>query len=438
MLRAGPGAVALVAFCGWTIVADATAPILTPCDELPSAVAALGPASSVESYGLAPAVSIAVASITATPDGGRSVLRFARGGDAPEDVKLAGRVPGIAVTPDGKTAYAIVRVVDRKGGLRNVDLVRIDLETARAGVVASLPATARGLALGGDGASLLVASRDEIRTFVFPSLTSGPLYRAIGDNVGVAPLPGSSYVLLAQSSRVVLADLAAPQDRDGLVLAQETSAPAPLRGLLDSAGDAGPIALADGGRAWCVRAEPPASSPPKKVEPPPETPPAAEPPPVVAAAAAAALAEPPPPAQPPVTSPPREPPAVASPPQEPPSVTPSPEESPPVASPPQEPPPEPGGAAEPGTVFGTISGPAMAEVTAVVLLGPDNVLREAARAIPDEQGRYKSAALPPGSYRLIAAGKRGRVLICNPPFISLKVASNGAVEAPVLKVLSAQ
>ena len=92
----------------------------------------------------------------------------------------------------------------------------------------------------------------------------------------------------------------------------------------------------------------------------------------------------------------------------------------------------------PGTVFGVVEGPSLAEVAAIVLLGPDNVLHEAARAIPDERGRFVSSALPPGTYRLVAAGKGGRVLICEPPFITIRVDSNGAVEAPVLKVLRAQ
>jgi hypothetical protein len=89
-------------------------------------------------------------------------------------------------------------------------------------------------------------------------------------------------------------------------------------------------------------------------------------------------------------------------------------------------------------VHGLVEGPAVSEVAAIVLLGPDNVLREAARVVPDRQGHFVASALPPGAYRAIAAGKAGRVLICEPPFITIRVDSNGAVEAPVLKVLRAQ
>jgi hypothetical protein len=43
-----------------------------------------------------------------------------------------------------------------------------------------------------------------------------------------------------------------------------------------------------------------------------------------------------------------------------------------------------------------------------------------------------------GGYRIVASGKKGRVLICEPPFVTIRVGSNGAVEAPVLKVLRAE
>jgi hypothetical protein len=77
-------------------------------------------------------------------------------------------------------------------------------------------------------------------------------------------------------------------------------------------------------------------------------------------------------------------------------------------------------------------------VAGVVFLGPDNILRETARVTPDEGGRYVMTSLAPGAYRILAAGKGGRVLICRPPFISIRVGSNSAVEAPELSVLRAE
>ena len=400
MRRSGTRAATLALLVGLASRVTAQPPVLVSCDEPPATVSPLGPKSDFEAFGIAPEASVAVVAMASPGEPARSVLRFARAGDAPKDLKLAGRVLGLAVAPDGNAAFVIVRTTNRKGAVRSVELVRVDLQTARATTGPTIPATARGLAFSAGGSTLLVASRDEIRTFQLPGLASGPLYRALGDNVGVASIAGSSVVVLAQPSRVVLADLAAPQGRDGLVLSQEAAAPAPLRGMMASTGAAGPVALSEGGIAWCVRAS--------------------------------ALPPPPPPLPPPPPSVTMESPAVEIPPVQPPAAEPLIVEAPTIVPPAIEP------QAAPGTVFGVVEGPSLAEVAAIVLLGPDNVLHEAARAIPDERGRFVSSALPPGTYRLVAAGKGGRVLICEPPFITIRVDSNGAVEAPVLKVLRAQ
>ena len=383
-------------------------PVIVPCDPLPAAVAALGLKSTIDSYGIASGASVAVAATASPGEEERSDFWIARGGEEPRAVKLAGRALGIAVTSDGNLAYAVVRVTDRKGAVRRVDLVCVDLKTARAASCATLPATARGLAIGDGGATLLLASRDEIRTFHLPDLASGRMYRALGDNVGVARVAGSSTVLIAQPSRVVLADLAGTQGRDGLLLSQETAAPAPLTGMVSSTTDGIAIVLSDGGAAWCVRV---------KAAPPPPTEPRRSP-------AQVAPAEPAPaPAPPPVEAPAEAPAEIAPPPEVP--------VPPPIPAAPEIP-------TAAGTVFGVIEGPALAEVAAVVFLGPDNVLHEAARVSPDDRGRFRASALPIGAYRIVAAGKGGRVLMCEPSFITIRVGSDSAVEAPVLKVLRAQ
>ena len=412
MHRVGTALASVACLVGLASRAVADPPLLVPCDELPARVAALAAGATVQAYAVDPTATAAITAIASPGDAQRSVLRFARGDESPRDVKLAGRAAGLAVMPDGKAAYVIVRTADRKGSVRAVDLVRLDLETARLSPGASLPATAVGLAVGRGGSSLLVAAKDEIRTFQLPGLASGPLYRALGANVGIALVGDSSVIYLAQPSRIVLADLAASQDRDGLALSQEAAAPAPLSGMLASAGESGPIALSKDGRAWCVRA---GSLPSQPTAPPP--PPPAEPPPVEASPEEPPSAEVVPVAPPPAQE-------VASPP-----VVVPPAVEAPAATPPSD---------ESGTVFGVVTGPTVADVAAIVLLGPDNVLHEAARVIPDELGRFRASSLVPGAYRIVAAGKGGRVLICDPPFITIRVGSNGAVEAPVLKVLRAQ
>jgi hypothetical protein len=392
-------------------------PVIVPCDALPPAVAALGVQTALDAYGVAPAASVAVAASPSPGDDGRSVLWFSTGGEAARAVKLAGRVMGLAVLEDGTSAFAVVRATDRKGAVRTVELTRVDLKTGRVSSAVTLPATARGLAIGAGGKTLLVASRDEIRTFQLPDLSSGRMYRAVGENVGVAPIAGSSTVVVARPTHVVLADLAGAQGRDGLSLGEEAAAPARFSGMISSTADGGAIALAEGGTAWCVRAEAP-------------------PPPPASVAAAAPAPDASPAAQPEVQ--PEAPPAMQTPPAEPPPAEAAPADSPAAAAPPVAAPIPPAAPAEPGSVSGLVAGPASAEVASIVFLGPDNVLHEALRVAPDGQGRFTASGLPTGSFRIVASGKGGRVLICEPPFISIRVGSNGAVEAPVLKVLRAQ
>jgi hypothetical protein len=380
-------------------------PVLVPCDGLPAPVAALGIKSVLEAYAVAPRASVAVAASAVEDE--RSVLWLSRAGDEPRTVKLAGRVMGLALLDDGTQAFVVVRTTDRKGLVKSVDLMRVDVKTARAIPALTLPATARGLAIGMGGASLLVASRDEIRTFQLPNLSSGPLYRALGENVGVAPIEGSTEVVVAQPSRIVLADLAGQQSREGLALREEAAAPARLTGMLTSTGDAGPIALGERGTAWCVRVEP--------------TFPSLPPPPPSEQAAPVVPPEPAPEAAPEAT----------------PEATPEGAPVPPIPAPPAAPvaPTTPEAA---GTVSGLVAGPASSEVESIVFLGPDNGLHESARVAPDERGRFRASALPSGAYRIVAAGRGGRVLICDPPYITIRVGSDSAVEAPVVNVLRAE
>ena len=371
--------------------------VVAPCGDLPPQILELGSAVELETFGLALDAGVAVGTLPTSGDQGKSVLRFTRNGGSPRTVELPGRALGLAVANDGNLAFAVVRTVDRKGLVRSVDLMRVDLKTAKVGKAAPLPATAKGLAIGAGGTMLLVASKDEIRTFQLPQFSSGPLYRVLGDNVGVAPIANSTRIVVAQPGRLVTANLADVQGRDGLPLADEIAVTAPLRTMMDGVGPMGSVAISYGGVAWCVHAEaPPAPAPaPPEPAPPKET----APPPIV------------PPAPPVAVNP--------------------------VVAPPVEPPPKPA-PSEPGTLSGHVSGPALGDVSAIVILGPDNVLREAARVRPDEHGRWMLPGLPEGSYRILAAGNGGRVLTCDPPFVTIRVISDQAVEVPGLKVLRSQ
>jgi hypothetical protein len=85
-------------------------------------------------------------------------------------------------------------------------------------------------------------------------------------------------------------------------------------------------------------------------------------------------------------------------------------------------------------VTGVLTGPDRSDVETMVALGPDNVLKEAARAAPDAAGRFVFTGLPPGAYRIVAAGKGGRVLVCDPPYVTIRLGPAGSAEAPALSV----
>ena len=379
-------------------------PILTPRDAPPARIAALGPVAYLEAFSFSGDGAVAAATFPSPRRADRSVLRFSLAGEDPREAELPGHAVGLAISHDGSTAYAVVRWNDRKGAVRAAELWRIDLRTARTSAGTSLPPTARGLALSDRGERVLVACRDEVRSFVLPGLESGPLYRVQGDNLGVAAFRGTPVILVVRADVVALLDLSGAQGRDGLVPFDATAAPGPLRGAGSSGTEQEPLVVGEDGRFWSVRVEPPILATtvvpaPAEGPPPLDVPPPAEPTPVETA---------------PAEIPPVETPAVES----------ASFESPPADMAPTEPPSA--ATRGPGFVRGTIRGEGRASVAAVVAFGPDSIVKEALRVVPDAAGRWEAGPLPAGSYRILPAGERGRVLRCTPPFVTIVIGQEGA------------
>jgi hypothetical protein len=85
-------------------------------------------------------------------------------------------------------------------------------------------------------------------------------------------------------------------------------------------------------------------------------------------------------------------------------------------------------------VRGRIAGAAAAQITSVVLFGPNNLLREALRIAPGSDGTWTAGPLPAGSYRVVLdAGGRSAV-VSNPPYATVVVPASGEVAAPILTV----
>jgi hypothetical protein len=75
-------------------------------------------------------------------------------------------------------------------------------------------------------------------------------------------------------------------------------------------------------------------------------------------------------------------------------------------------------------------------VREVVLLGPDNILEEAARLRPDEEGRWGIERLAPGRYRVQVDGGGGRVLVADPRLVLVEVGIE-PTEAPEIRIVRA-
>ena len=179
---------------------------------------------------------------------------------------------------------------------------------------------------------------------------------------------------------------------------------------------------------------PPAASsapaqPPPKAEQPAAPQPPPPPAPVQAAQPAAAATPPPaksaavpPPAQ--ATQPLAPPSAPAQPPAQPPPSQPAP---PPSATAPAQPPPSEviseatitpvpaSPEAGAGTISGTIANPRAVPLE-VVVLGPDSLLREAARVSVASGGAWRAEGLLPGRYRVVLQGPGGAPVAAEPPF----------------------
>jgi hypothetical protein len=73
----------------------------------------------------------------------------------------------------------------------------------------------------------------------------------------------------------------------------------------------------------------------------------------------------------------------------------------------------------------------------VVILGPDDLFREAARIVPRADGSWSATGLAPGRYRVQLDGGPDRVLATRPAFVTLDVSADGAAIAPEIAVLRA-
>ncbi len=421
---------AVVAIAVFSLASRAVAveprPLRIPSDPAPAAVRAMGSLEGLSALALTEDGATAAAALEVVEKGKRrSILRVANG--QVRETTVDGVVRELRFGPGGDGLYALVARVHEKKGT-DASVVRYDPATLRAGRSVRVPPTASAMDLSADGAALLVASRDELRVLLVPELQSPRLFGVAGNNSAIAVVPGTDLALVAQGDALVLVSLADRQGRDGLPVRERVAIEVAIVSLVAASDGSGALGRASDGRtlhvtldplgvedfgvstavAWIGARVPYTPSIPEPVEIPA---PVAEkiPPPEPASA---------------LPIPPPEPEAVPPPPLE--------RQAPPAPEPIA---PEPASPEPASTIRGRIAGPARSEVSAVVLYGPDSLLREAARVAPAPDGSWSAGPLPAGSYRVVLDAGGSRTVVSEPPFARVVVPEGAGAVAPELTVV---
>ncbi|HKQ61840.1 MAG TPA: hypothetical protein VJS92_11135 [Candidatus Polarisedimenticolaceae bacterium] len=417
-----------------------------PDGSTPAVLERLGPLPPAAALAIGPSGTQAAVALPSDDERFATRLRLASlDSPQPLDLDVPGEVRDLLFALDGATLYAIEHRSAKRGAGESY-LLAVDVDSLKARRALRLPSSAGALDHWPERGALLVACANEVRTLLLPDLRSGPLYRIGGANLAVSSL-GGSRVLLGQTDAVLLVDLA---DRPGqleMPVRDRVSAPAAVADLAAAADGGSALARLEDGRLFTVafrplRLEPQdgggmvASSPPEAGR---ST--------VPAEAVEPELPPPPAPAPSPTTAPPEpepepEPEALPEEPQREVDAEPAPPEPAaeehaepepePAESPRQEPPPTPL-PSEPG-LSGKISGPAAKQVVAVVILGPNSLLRVAARATPGPDGTWGPVPdLPPGRYRIQLDAGGGKAVVAEPPFATVDLPAGGHVQVPELR-----
>lgn len=391
----------------------------------------------------------AAAAAGAEPDRQTRLTLYAVGEQLPVASELPGQMRDLMFLADGSALLGIQHKPAKRFDGESF-LLRIELPTLKARPMMRLPPSARGIAAWPEQGSLLIACLNELRTVLLPDLRTGPLYRIPGNNLSLALLGEGSRILVGQDRALLVVDLDDPPQREGMPVREQIALDSPAVTVVSTGDPAQALVRLEDGRVLQVTLDPLAvhqagtatvllrwkppgltarlpQRPAAKPEPSP-LPVRATPPEEVAGAPPQAR---PAPAQP-----------VATPPAEPERTVPIPP-APPAAAPPpgrhesapklEQAPPRTGGAG--AQVRGRIVGMEIGQVRAVVLLGPNSLLLEAARVTPGGDGSWTASGLAPGRYRILLDGGGNSVLVTEPPFLQLQLAAGQLHEAAELRVL---
>jgi hypothetical protein len=376
------------------------------------------------------------------------------GGAAPKrlhQIAFAGEPYDLAISQDDSRAYVLARR-PAPGGNSEAGrfwIHEIDLEEGRLLASAQLSSAPAGIAVQLDGRRLFVTIVNRIQSFTTDPLVSSWHYRSPGPNSDLVIRSGDGTLCVARGEEVALFDpaaIAARADTDRRARTDDATAVVRLpfeAKALDLSEDGRVAVVLGSDRLAYVDCATQALIWP--VDPPPGLAQAAQVRTLAFPAAGSDLVmalfpkgdvlgfqtPAPAPAQPPRAEPvPSEAPALASPPA---TQTAAPSAAPaPAAAAPPEPtsevtapstttPPGPG-PKEPAALSGRIKGD-RSRVAAIVLYGPNSIVKEFGRVLIGADGAWKAALPPPGIYRLVPAGGVPTPLPATPPFLTIKVAA---------------
>jgi hypothetical protein len=386
---------------------------------------------------LSVASAVAVASggagvAAAYPEGkdGRDSILMLRGsdGNAVEQLRIPGEVRSMVFADGGTTLLAVVAKRSKRRPPETY-LASIELDSLRPRRLVSLPHTATDVDFWPDNGSIVFTAQNELRTFRYPELSSGPLYRILGRNLAFAHLGGSQFVV-SNERGLLIVDLS---DRPG-----EEEMPA--RARLDPGATVVEIAVLETAPRIAARRE--GDNPPIRIELPPLSPPTS--PELEAARSGKQRATPDD--------------AASGP-----DATETSESSTADASPTDTEAGTDGGTAtktEPvvaeihpaaeadphstseteatrpievpdgldASIVGRVADVAADVEVLVLAQGPDNLLREASRVPVQPDGTFVFVGLAPGSYRLVLDAGGRRLIESDPPFQIVRVED---VDSPV-------
>lgn len=378
-----------------------------------------------------------------SPDGSRVAVSSAEGvriaalDDRPVSfgppIDVGGIVRSLVWSDYDEPALWVLRHRPAKRRVGDTDLLQIDLERARPLRRLRLPDDAASLTWWPSERALLVAAGPSLRSIRLERMVSGPMFR-LSDTPRAAASLGGSRLLVSTADGLALIDLRDAPGPDSMPFRATLETRAPLNALAVSADGKSALGVDESGDLFRILTDPlsvraldergmlAVGAPRREVGLRPSRPPRTQ------------LRDAEEPAIDLVTEPIAEPVDLpAERPADRPTAAPAHDGVPePAAAPPIEPTAVPADA----QLAGLILGPAVAEVTAVVVLGPDSMLREAARVAPASDGRWSVSGLSPGRYRVQLSGEAGAVVLSDPPYAVVEVVSGAEpISLPPIRAL---